>query len=84
MKSFVHTIDSLNTLNIQLTEENTQVKKQITQAKKENLPEIENIENTKPIYVLQTNINEYTKDSIKIKKGQTFQVINTQVLTDNI
>ncbi len=36
MKSFVHTIDSLNTLNIQLTEENTQVKKQITAAKQEN------------------------------------------------
>lgn len=36
MKDFVHQIDSLNTLNIQLTEENTEVKKQITEAKNEN------------------------------------------------
>lgn len=36
MKGFIHQIDSLNTLNIQLTEENKQIKKQIYTAKKEN------------------------------------------------
>jgi hypothetical protein len=36
MKGFIHQIDSLNTINIQLTEENTQVKKQIVKAHKEN------------------------------------------------
>jgi uncharacterized protein HemX len=36
MKGFIHQIDSLNTLNIQLTEENVQIKKQYKTAKDEN------------------------------------------------
>ncbi len=36
MKGFVHQIDSLNTLNIELTAENIQIKKQFQSAKKEN------------------------------------------------
>jgi len=36
MKGFIHQIDSLNTLNIQLTEENTKVKKQVVKAQNEN------------------------------------------------
>ena len=34
MKGYLHTIDSLNTLNIELTEENTEIKGQLTQEKK--------------------------------------------------
>lgn len=36
MKGFIYQIDSLNTLNIQLTEENQQIKQQFHTAKKEN------------------------------------------------
>lgn len=36
MKGFIHQVDSLNTLNIQLTEENTEIKKQFHTAKREN------------------------------------------------
>jgi cell division protein FtsL len=36
MKGFIHQIDSLNTLNIQLTEENIEIKKQYHSAKNEN------------------------------------------------
>lgn len=36
MKGFIHQIDSLNTLNIQLTEENKQIKEQYNTAKNEN------------------------------------------------
>lgn len=36
MKGFIHQIDSLNTLNIQLTEENKQIKEQYNTAKIEN------------------------------------------------
>ena len=35
------------------------------------------------VYVLQVNNDTY-KESIKIKKGKTFQVVNTQILSDNL
>ncbi|MGE4288279.1 MAG: hypothetical protein AB7E36_06290 [Salinivirgaceae bacterium] len=44
MKGFIHQIDSLNTLNIQLTEENVQIKKQYKTAKDENRELTEKIE----------------------------------------
>ena len=61
MKSFVHTIDSLNTLNIQLTEENTQVKKQITQAKQEN----------------KQLTKKYEEAATKVAKASVIKAINT-------
>ncbi len=63
MKDFVHQIDSLNTLNIQLTEENVQVKKQITAAKKEN----------------KQLTQKYEEAASKVAKASVIKAINTSM-----
>ena len=63
MKSFVHTIDSLNTLNIQLTEENTKVKKQINEAKQEN----------------KQLTKKYEEAATKVAKASVIKAINTSM-----
>ena len=63
MKSFVHTIDSLNTLNIQLTEENTQVKKQINEAKQQN----------------KQLTKKYEEAANKVAKASVIKAINTSM-----
>jgi len=67
MKNFVHQIDSLNTLNIQLTEENTQVKKQISAAKKEN----------------KQLTQKYEESQAKVAKASVIKAINSNMLSYN-
>lgn len=67
MKNFVHQIDSLNTLNIQLTEENTQVRKQISEAKKEN----------------KQLSAKYEEAASKVAKASVIKAINTSMTSFN-
>ncbi|MBR5167482.1 MAG: hypothetical protein IKW86_05375 [Salinivirgaceae bacterium] len=67
MKNFVHQIDSLNTLNIQLTEENTEVKKQITAAKKEN----------------KQLTQKYEESQAKVAKASVIKAINSSMTSFN-
>ena len=67
MKSFVHQIDSLNTLNIQLTEENTEVKKQISAAKKEN----------------KQLTQKYEESQAKVAKASVIKAINSSMTSFN-
>jgi len=63
MKGFIHQIDSLNTLNIQLTEENVKVKEQFRSAKKENK---------------QLN-DKYTEAAGKVAKASVIKAINVSI-----
>jgi predicted nucleic acid-binding Zn-ribbon protein len=84
MKGFIHQIDSLNTLNIQLTEENQQVKKQIVKAQKENKQLNEKYEEAatkvakasviKAVNISMQSYNERGKETIRSKKIRRFAV----------
>jgi len=84
MKGFIHQIDSLNTLNIVLTEENTQIKKQITTAKTENKKLTEKYNEAankvalasviKAIDVTMIPLNQKGKETTRAKKTKRFSV----------
>jgi len=84
MKGFIHQIDSLNTANIVLTEENTQFKKQITTAKKENKKLNERYEEAankvaiasviKAINVSMLSLNSKGKETTRAKKTKRFAI----------
>ena len=84
MKGFIHQIDSLNTLNIQLTEENVQIKKQYKTAKDENRELTENIEEAsdkvakasviKAIGVNMESYNHKGKLTNRARKAKRFAV----------
>lgn len=85
MKGFIHQIDSLNTANIQLTEENTQIKQQITTAKKEHKKLNEKYEEAankvaiasviRAINVGMQTLNSKGKETTRAKKTKRFAVI---------
>lgn len=84
MKGFIHQIDSLNTLNIQLTEENVQIKKQYHTAKNENRQLTEKIEEAtdkvakasviKAIGVNMESYNHKGKLTNRARKAKRFAV----------
>jgi myosin heavy subunit len=84
MKGFIHQIDSLNTLNIQLTEENVQIKKQYKTAKDENRELTEKIEEAsdkvakasviKAIGVNMESYNHKGKLTNRARKAKRFAV----------
>lgn len=84
MKGFIHQIDSLNTLNIQLTEENTEIKKQITTAKTEHKKLTEKYNDAankvaiasviKAVNVSLVSLNTKGKDTNRAKKTKRFAV----------
>jgi myosin heavy subunit len=85
MKGFIHQIDSLNTLNIQLTEENVQIKKQYKTAKDENRELTVKIEEAtdkvakasviKAIGVNMESYNHKGKLTNRARKAKRFAVI---------
>lgn len=85
MKGFIHQIDSLNTLNIQLTEENQQIKKQIYTAKKENKKLTEKYKDAESkvalastIKAIDLNLESYNhkgKTTARAKKVKRFGII---------
>jgi myosin heavy subunit len=84
MKGFIHQIDSLNTANIQLTEENTQIKQQISTAKKEHKKLNEKYQEAankvaiasviKAINVGMQALNSRGKETTRAKKTKRFSV----------
>lgn len=84
MKGFIHQIDSLNTLNIQLTEENIQIKKQYHTAKKENKQLSEKFEQAsekvakasviKAIHVGMQSFNTKGKETNRARKTKRFAI----------
>lgn len=84
MKSFVRQIDSLNTLNIALTEENIEVKKQVSAAKQENKKLTQKYEESqakvakasviKAIDVSMACFNEKGKPATKAKKTKRLAI----------
>lgn len=92
MKGFIHTIDSLNTLNIELTEENIKVKQQYNQVfrQKSQLEEeneslssqVERASVIKTLSILANGMNDKGKIQKKARKVQRFEVCFT--LAENI
>ncbi len=67
MKSFIHQIDSLNTLNIELTQENQRVKQQYSTAQKENK---------------QLN-EKFVEASTKVAAASVLKAVNVKMLAYN-
>ena len=84
MKGFVHQIDSLNTLNIELTAENVEIKKQVQTAKKENKQLAQKYDEAadkvkiasviKAVDVTMSSLNEKGKPTTRAKKTKRFAV----------
>lgn len=84
MKGFIHQIDSLNTLNIQLAEENKEIKQQYYTARKENKQLSEKYEEAtdkvelasviRAIDISITSFNHKGKATTKAKKVKRFAV----------
>ena len=67
MKGFIHQIDSLNTINTELTAENTQIKRQYKSAKKEN----------------QKLADKYDEAADKVKLASVIKAVNVTLTTFN-
>lgn len=84
MKGFIHTIDSLNTLNIELTAENKEIKKQYQTARKKNQQLAEKYDEAaeqvkiasviKAVNVSITSFNHKGKSTTRAKKTKRFAV----------
>jgi len=82
MKGFIHQIDSLNTINIELTAENTQIKRQYKTARKEKLADkydeaadkVKTASIIKAVNVTLTSFNHKGKPTNRAKKTKRFAV----------